>query len=66
MKAKKIISGIAKISALSGIAYFAYKFGEFNAKEREHCKNIEEYCDFQDNIYTEGEAYVSDSRGDNS
>jgi len=57
MKAKKIIAGIAKLTAVSGMAYLAYKFGEYQGKEQEYQKHINEYCDFDDNIYTEGEPY---------
>ena len=57
MKAKKIIGSIAKLTAVSGMAYLAYKFGEYHGKEQEHQKHIDESCDFDDNIYTEGEPY---------
>ena len=57
MKAKKIIGSIAKLTAVSGMAYLAYKFGEYHGKEQEHQKHIDEYCDLEDNIYTEGEPY---------
>ena len=57
MKAKKIIGSIVKLTAVSGMAYLAYKFGEYHGKEQEHQKHIDEYCDLEDNIYTEGEPY---------
>ena len=57
MKAKKIIKGIVKLTAVSGVAYLAYKVGEYNGKEQERQKHIEDYCDFEDNIYAEGEPY---------
>ena len=57
MKAKKIIGSIAKLTAVSGMAYLAYKFGEYHGKEQEHQKHIDKSCDFDDNIYTEGEPY---------
>ncbi len=40
MKAKKIIGSIAKLTAVSGMAYLAYKFGESHGKEQEHQKHI--------------------------
>ena len=57
MKAKKIIKGIVNLTAVSGIAYLAYKVDECNGKEQEHQKHIEDYWDFEDDIYTEGEPY---------
>ena len=57
MKAKKFITSIAKVTVVSGIAYLAYKLGESHGKEQEYQKHIEEYDDFEDDIYTEGEPY---------
>ena len=57
MKAKKILVHIAKLTAVSGLAYLTYKIGEYHGKEQEHQKQLADYCDFQDNIYAEGEPY---------
>ena len=66
MKAKKIIGKIAKLSLFSSAVYFAYKLGKYQNMESEHNKQLDDYCDFQDDIYTEGEPYEPVSRGDNS
>lgn len=50
MKISKIIRGIVGISVISGIAYAAYKYGEFNGENSRKQRNAEdEDFDFYDN-----------------
>lgn len=38
MKAKKIIKAIAKLAAVSGVAFIAYKLGECSGESRERIR----------------------------
>lgn len=50
MKISKIIKGIVGISVISGIAYAAYRYGEFNGENSKKQRNAEdEDFDFYDN-----------------
>lgn len=49
MKISKIIKGIVGISVVSGIAYVAYKYGEFNGENNQKQSDIDaENYDFYD------------------
>ncbi len=49
MKAKKIIKVIAKLAAVSGVAFVAYKLGEFNGESKER---IHQKYDDEDDYYS--------------
>ena len=49
MKAKKIIKVIAKLAAVSGVAFVAYKLGECNGESRER---IRQKYDDEDDYYS--------------
>ena len=48
MNVKKIIKGIVGLSAVAGIAYLSYKFGESNGEVNERFR--EKYGDDEDDI----------------
>jgi len=49
MKAKKIIKVIAKLAAVSGVAFVAYKLGECNGESKERIR--QKYDDENDEDY---------------
>lgn len=49
MKAKKIIKAIAKLAAVSGVAFVAYKLGEMNGESKER---IRQKYDDEDDYYS--------------
>lgn len=71
MKVKKIIKVIAKLAAVSGVAFVAYKLGETNGESRERIRqkygDEDDYYSFSD--YDEpdcGCIKPSGDRGDKS
>ena len=49
MNAKKIIKAIAKVAAVSGVAYVAYKLGECSGESKER---IRQKYDDEDDYYS--------------
>ena len=49
MNAKKIIKAVAKLAAVSGVAFVAYKLGECNVESRER---IRQKYDDEDDYYS--------------
>ena len=49
MNAKKIIKAVAKLAAVSGVAFVSYKLGECNGKSKER---IRQKYDDEDDYYS--------------
>ena len=52
MKAKKIIKAIAKLAAVTGVTFIAYKVGEMNGESRERIRQkYDDEDDYDDDMY---------------